>query len=602
MTKAIARIGVLLVLLAVVLPFSFYSGSTSAQGTNLLENGNMNGNFYGLPNNKGQAPRPWTVWANGEIPINDYHQFVVEVRSAPGSWVQRCAYLACTAGGRTKIGGLTKDKVYRFTIYAFLWTCKNEGNLSCRDAEGRWADEESNARVRVGVDPTGGDDPNASTVYWSAFSKPWLAFQALSIDVKHEGRPITLFTYWTSDVPMQFNEVYWDDGSFEELPDGQGNPVNGGGTSGGGNINPTAAPPSAVVPFVRAQRIRQDGSIIHIVRENDTFYSIAVAYRDLVSREDILEFNGWDLPPSIISVGQEIIIVPPGTLDPTTGQVLNPAGSIAPPAAPPQNTTTDGSTGTTGTAPTPPPPPQIGGSTTGPTPPIVPSTTTNNNSSSGEIGPGTPTIDPDVEKGGSLLPGTSPHLFMGRVTRPYERPRVSFGRRPAFTPRLHQTASTGRVCVSFFEDTNSDLLQNRTEASVIGGAFTLAKQSYTLAEPDTRLCLDDVSAGETVITATAPTGYGFLGSPVLNVLIYPERETLVKFSVLPGFSIPDSPPAEAEAPLQNVDLVPVIEDTATVTADDSLMDQLIANSAWFVFASAGFIGIFSLLVVWSYRR
>ena len=386
MKNALAKITVVVILCAIafsalaVLP---EPPSAQAQGTNLIGNPQMNAPYYGI-GAKGQVPSSWTKWESGEGPINDYHQFVEEYRSAPSSWVQRCAYLTCTAGGYQTVG-VTQGSMYRFTIYAFLWTCKNENpGDPCRDADGRWADQDSGAKVRVGFDPTGGTDPNGANVLWGSYAQPWVAFGAISADITAEAGNITVFTYWTQSVPMQFNEVYWDDASLVEIT--AGSPLNGGVTPDGTAV----PPPPAYVPFVDPQSARPDGSIVHVVGDSDTFSSIAVAYREWVTRDQILEYNGWDLAPAIITIGQEIIILPPGSVDPTTGQLLNAPGSSAPtPVPPPSNTTT--------TNPTPLPPPVNNGSA----------------NTSGGVGPSTPDwSNPDVEKGGSLLPEASPHFFL----------------------------------------------------------------------------------------------------------------------------------------------------------------------------------------------
>lgn len=573
MKNALAKITVVVIFFAIafsalaVLP---EPQSAQAQGTNLIGNPQMNVPYYGI-GAKGQVPSSWTAWANGEAPVSDYHQFVEEYRSAPSSWVQRCAYLTCTAGGYQTVG-VEQGKMYRFTIYAFLWTCKNENpGDPCRDADGRWADQDSGAKVRVGFDPTGGTDPNSANVLWGGYSQPWVAYGAVSADITAESNNITVFTYWTQSVSMQFNEVYWDDASLVEISEGA--PLNGGVTEDGTEV----PPPPAYVPFVDPQSARPDGSIVHVVGDGDTFSSIYVAYRDYVTRDQILEYNGWDLPPAIITLGQEIIILPAGSVDPTTGQLIN---------APNTNTS----------APTPvPPPTQQADTTVNPTP-LPPPVNNGSASTSGGVGPSTPDwSNADVEKGGSLLPGASSHFFS-------KAHHMTSTHHPGRT-RLRQTTG-GRVCVQFFEDKNTDLWPNTDESPVESGSFTLDKLDYTIDSPDGMLCVDNVTSGLQTIEATAPSGYGFIASPRVQVNVYPQREILVQFGVVQGASIPDTPPEVDEPPLDSYDIVPVATTaTATTTEDDALVENLFNNyAAYGMFALAGLIGLLSIVVVWSYRR
>lgn len=87
----------------------------------------------------------------------------------------------------------------------------------------------------------------------------------------------------------------------------------------------------AQAPFVDPQPPRSDGSIVHIVQLGDTLDGIVFAYtRYSVTREQLLERNGWRFEPQILVVGEEIIVLPPGSVDPTTGDLIPGGGSVAP--------------------------------------------------------------------------------------------------------------------------------------------------------------------------------------------------------------------------------------------------------------------------------
>jgi hypothetical protein len=82
---------------------------------------------------------------------------------------------------------------------------------------------------------------------------------------------------------------------------------------------------------VSSQQARPDGSVVHLVQAGDTFLSILVAYTNLgISKESVMALNGWRFEPSYINIGDEIIILPPGSVDPSSGQVLGGTSAAAP--------------------------------------------------------------------------------------------------------------------------------------------------------------------------------------------------------------------------------------------------------------------------------
>ncbi|MCB9435689.1 MAG: LysM peptidoglycan-binding domain-containing protein [Anaerolineales bacterium] len=340
------KISVLLIVLALVVPLVITpSQSAQAQvGTNLLINPNFNAQlvpWYVKPGISGQVPGGWDVWGTGFE--SNYNQFQDFARSQPGSWQLKGGSYggsgAWTGGGLQQVN-VTQGKVYRFQIYAFTFTCNNLAT-SCRDENGQpKSDTSAGSTVKVGFDPTGGTDANAATVYWTsptAMYDPPL--KAISIDAYAEGARMTVFFYTSVAAAPQLRETYWDDASLAELAEGEGAPPNSGGGTGTGDSGTTAPPPDTV-PFVTPQQAQPDGSVVHTVVEGDTFDSIYVAYRFLgVTREYLYELNGWEDAPRWILIGEKIKILPPGSVDPVTGQLLRPVGGGTVPSTPVATTT-----------------------------------------------------------------------------------------------------------------------------------------------------------------------------------------------------------------------------------------------------------------------
>ncbi len=128
-------------------------------------------------------------------------------------------------------------------------------------------------------------------------------------------------------------------------------------------IPPTATPlptatPIPLAPYVSPQAARPDGSVVHLVQYGDTLDGIIFAYSSQgisITVEDLMRFNNWRFKPQFIFVGDEIIILPPGSVDPNTGQLINlPSnipGAAQPTAAPTTADTTAQTTPTQAAAP-----------------------------------------------------------------------------------------------------------------------------------------------------------------------------------------------------------------------------------------------------------
>ena len=183
-------------------------------------------------------------------------------------------------------------------------------------------------------------------------------------------------------------------------------------------------------------------------------------------------------------------------------------------------------------------------------------------------------------------------------------PRTNYLRfqRPDYARIYRQqdtTRSAGRVCVSFFEDTNADQFFNQSEERLDAGSFTLAENRYEVTTAD-GLCVDNLDTGTVTFEATPPAGYGFMTGSRLEVTIYPGRTIDIALGVVEGLNIPDNPPAVDEPTLNEVNTVSVVSGEAA--SDESAIEQIINNSAYIVLGMAVAVGLLSTIVVWSYRR
>lgn len=68
-------------------------------------------------------------------------------------------------------------------------------------------------RLRVGIDPTGGIDPNAPSVVWSTPVEQYGVYgqQIVLRGVELDAGTVTVFLWATCNYPSRHNDVYWDD-------------------------------------------------------------------------------------------------------------------------------------------------------------------------------------------------------------------------------------------------------------------------------------------------------------------------------------------------------------------------------------------------------
>ena len=284
-------------------------------GTNLLSNGSLENPYYGQGAATRTAPAGWNIWVGAGAPEAFPHNDKVQVIDGEVSWNVKQGYTAFTAAGYQQVSGLTQGDVLQASAYGWVYTC-NDTTTSCiiADPPYRRSDTSAGASLKVGIDPTGGTDPLSANVVWSAPASPYDQWIEMSAIATAQGDTVTVFLYMTQTAGLALNNVYWDKASL---------------------VRTTEAPETPVqveAPFVVPQNVRPDGSIVHIVQAGDTLSSIAYAYSEYrVTIESIVALNDGLKPNTrFLQIGQEIIILPPGSVDPVTGQLSSQGGATGP--------------------------------------------------------------------------------------------------------------------------------------------------------------------------------------------------------------------------------------------------------------------------------
>jgi LysM repeat protein len=323
MSKIIRRhyqwiLGLMVIAAVVSGMWAFHTPAAAQDSGNLLTNGSFEPPYAGQGSPTRTVPNGWTLLVQAGAPDAFPHNDPTQILDGTVSWNLHQGYTAFTAVAYQRVGGLKAGDMVRATAYGWVYTC-NDTATSCVIANPpyRQSDSSAGAQLRVGVDPNGGTDPNAGSVQWSATAAPYDQWAEMSVTAQSAGDAVTMFLYMTQSAGLAINNVYWDKASLvrtESAP------------------NATATPNQ--VPFVKPQNMQPDGSIVHTVQAGDTLSSIAYAYRDYnVTNESIAALNPPMKPNTrVLQIGQKITILPPGSVDPATGQLL-PAGSNPPPAA-----------------------------------------------------------------------------------------------------------------------------------------------------------------------------------------------------------------------------------------------------------------------------
>jgi LysM repeat protein len=305
-----------------------------AQADNLLVNGGMEEGDFGPYIGQGRAdlniPAGWDLWL-GQGSTDQYYNRGDKVYGYPHDGPDPNPLQGETAVNLH--GGFVQ---YNLAMYQTVPVAAGANLraevasylIACDTADGEPgacpSDPSSGAQTRIGIDPDGGSDPNAPGIVWSRWVTPHDRWGRQSVSATAAGTQVTVFLYATQARPLMNNYVYWDDarltiggeGGTAPTPTASLNTLGTAGSSEPSIATSTPIPPTPTLvprppvgaPFVIPQPENEDGSLIHTVRQGDTFAGIAYAYG--LKPDELLERNPNLRSTRFLMIGQEIIIVP----------------------------------------------------------------------------------------------------------------------------------------------------------------------------------------------------------------------------------------------------------------------------------------------------
>lgn len=196
------------------------SATPLAQGNNLLANGNFEGGFAQV-NSKAQVAAGWTpFWLSGE-PATLYMQPTYEPSSncsktcdhrihSGGNAQRMFQFFGAYQAGIYQTVTVPENADLRLTFFGQGWSSESENpeNVSINGTD---------MRMRVGIDPLGGTNPQDPRVIWSAPVNALDSWYQFSVYARAQGARVTVFAMAAPHDARRKNEVYWDDAELIAL-------------------------------------------------------------------------------------------------------------------------------------------------------------------------------------------------------------------------------------------------------------------------------------------------------------------------------------------------------------------------------------------------
>lgn len=550
---------------------------------NLLVNGELESPYYaqqGTPTRS--VPNGWALWVNRGEPASLPHSAAPQSRDGSVTWLLGTADGTFMAAGYQRVEGVNAGDMLHLTAAGWLFTCDNPDTRCVVPGSGTpRSTPTAVAALQVGIDPSGGTNPLATTVRWSAPASPYDRWHTLSVTVTAESDAVTVFLYMTQSSPVAINNAYWDHVALVRVAED----------------DPTPAP---MLPVTLPQGPQPDGGVVHVVQAVDTLDRIAAAYAHYgVTVDGIIAANGLDAAAPGVNLGQSLVLLPPGSVDPVSGWLLVDGATVTPTAAP-SATHTPPPTATETPAPTDTPPPTATSTplptatdlpTATPTPTAAPSAThTPLPSATATPAPTAtplPTDAPSPTLTATDIPTTAPSATLVPTGVPTDVPTTAPAATEVAVVSAGDLLATGTVCVTLFDDRDADSVQDLSERGLVGAVITMqnAAGAQTLAVDNE---LDPVcftlAPGSYTLSAVPGDGYALTSPSPLQVVLVGGQRLRVRMGAAEGYTplAPNSYVA-VPTPVPNVSgsTAPFYGYTQDDSAeDDTIFDQIYDISGW----------------------
>ncbi len=205
--------------------------SVQTPGENLLENGSFEGPFDmwgGIPEVK--VPAGWTPWWSEQPHEHDWQNLrpefdvaYLDYRVHHGATALRYfkSWGSFTAGVYQVVGGIAPGTRLEFSAWGHMWSCGDWERCHAELPAGStrvWS-EPAGAQVelRVGIDPTGGEDPFSDAIVWSPSRGILDHYELLKVEATAQSDRVTVFLYSWQPWAASSQDAYWDDARLVAL-------------------------------------------------------------------------------------------------------------------------------------------------------------------------------------------------------------------------------------------------------------------------------------------------------------------------------------------------------------------------------------------------
>jgi hypothetical protein len=341
--KKESQVALLLVAGLMLTILMFTPIQVDAQGQNLLTNPGFEEGHY---NQDGIAeitvPNGWRMhWSNRESKIFDGYAetarpetVVWNISGAPANekdlyWKDGIytvkifkGWAPVWAAMSQDVSGLEVGRKYRLVAPIFIDIVADyENGQKVPPSDNR------HGRVRLGASPVGTawrDEANINySGWWTAdnVSPFYLAYPTFVHEFTATAPEMTVWIEMASNYPHPNNGFFIDTVGLYALDEygevAQAQPAVPAADSAaavGGNEAAAIAQPAAPAEPIPTATPRADGAVVHIVQSGDSFWSLAVKYAStmgITPEEALVKIPELNNNPSVITSGDELIIVPP---------------------------------------------------------------------------------------------------------------------------------------------------------------------------------------------------------------------------------------------------------------------------------------------------
>lgn len=183
---------------------------------NLLQNGEFDRGFFAFHNDPqievASGWAPW--WTEGDEDAPEWKNqkpvfapFVLDDASVQ----EISSPFATHRGGLWQQVPAAGGNRYTLSVMGQAWSSEDETPGSRREG--------SDVNLRLGVDPTGGLDPDSPIIKWSKTAQPLSRWETLRLSFEAEANIITIFLESSPSLPKRQQRVFWRDAVL--LPDGR---------------------------------------------------------------------------------------------------------------------------------------------------------------------------------------------------------------------------------------------------------------------------------------------------------------------------------------------------------------------------------------------